>query len=510
MHSRLSLTLLIAFLCSFVGLGIFAYKISNGFPLWPEKNVSSWHLELGLKLENSKKNLEMRVALPSDNEQLKIIDSHITDNNFGDYLDQDEQGSFVLWSKKNPEKVENLYYRAVIYKVNSADTTADQALEKPNIRPYAKKLDNAASLSALENIKNKLLSQSANAYNFITGLQKMMRENRDPDLRYLKAKLPNADGATIAAEILNFSDIPAEVINGVLLSSAKRNVKIIRWVNAYTDTQKIKFSPMRQTLGMPSNILPWWKGDQGLVTLNNSRASITKAIAVKRHTESALTEAIWTSSKIKETLYQFTIYALPVELQVVMRILLLIPFGALVCIIIKQIIGIKTFGTFMPVLLAMAFRETSFVRGILIFSFLIIIGIIFRAMLDKMRLLTVPRLGAILTIIVLCVFLLSLSMVNLGFQASGLSLFPLVILTMMIERISVTWDEMGAAETLTITVNTLIVSAICYVVIILASIEHIFTTFPELLLVITALMLLIGRYNGYKLTEYFRFRALRT
>ncbi|MGF1525662.1 MAG: 7TM domain-containing protein [Candidatus Competibacterales bacterium] len=36
--------------------------------------------------------------------------------------------------------------------------------------------------------------------------------------------------------------------------------------------------------------------------------------------------------------------------------------------------------------------------------------------------------------------------------------------------------------------------------------RHIFA--PELLLVILALSLLLGCYNGYKLSEYFRFRAL--
>ncbi|MFT6213500.1 MAG: hypothetical protein ACJARD_001640 [Alphaproteobacteria bacterium] len=148
--------------------------------------------------------------------------------------------------------------------------------------------------------------------------------------------------------------------------------------------------------------------------------------------------------------------------------------------------------------------------GLLIFSLLIGAGIIFRSLFDKMRLLTVPRLGAILTIIVLCVFLISLFLEGVGFQASGLSLFPLVILTMMIERISVTWDEMGAKATIMTTLSTLFVAGMCYLVIILPSIEHIMTTFPEVLLIITGCMLLIGRYNGYKLTEYYRFKAMRS
>ncbi|HEY5642361.1 MAG TPA: 7TM domain-containing protein, partial [Woeseiaceae bacterium] len=38
--------------------------------------------------------------------------------------------------------------------------------------------------------------------------------------------------------------------------------------------------------------------------------------------------------------------------------------------------------------------------------------------------------------------------------------------------------------------------------------EHLIFTFPELLLVVLALVLLAGRYTGYRLTELKRFRGL--
>ena len=38
--------------------------------------------------------------------------------------------------------------------------------------------------------------------------------------------------------------------------------------------------------------------------------------------------------------------------------------------------------------------------------------------------------------------------------------------------------------------------------------EHIITSFPELLLVVLAIVMLLGRYTGYRLTELVRFKAL--
>ncbi len=42
----------------------------------------------------------------------------------------------------------------------------------------------------------------------------------------------------------------------------------------------------------------------------------------------------------------------------------------------------------------------------------------------------------------------------------------------------------------------------------LSWLEHLIFTFPELLLIVLALVLLAGRYTGYRLLEISRFRAL--
>ena len=42
----------------------------------------------------------------------------------------------------------------------------------------------------------------------------------------------------------------------------------------------------------------------------------------------------------------------------------------------------------------------------------------------------------------------------------------------------------------------------------IAWLEHLIFTFPELLLIILALVVLAGRYTGYRLTELRRFREL--
>ena len=49
---------------------------------------------------------------------------------------------------------------------------------------------------------------------------------------------------------------------------------------------------------------------------------------------------------------------------------------------------------------------------------------------------------------------------------------------------------------------------ICYVVMDIAQVRHMVVVFPELLLLVLAMTLLLGRYTGYRLLELLRFREL--
>ena len=87
----------------------------------------------------------------------------------------------------------------------------------------------------------------------------------------------------------------------------------------------------------------------------------------------------------------------------------------------------------------------------------------------------------------------------------SISLFPLVILTMTIERMSIMWEEVGAREALIRGLGSIFAAVIAYLLVSNKQIEYLAFVFPELLLVVVGLAVLLGGYNGYKLSEYIRF-----
>jgi hypothetical protein len=70
------------------------------------------------------------------------------------------------------------------------------------------------------------------------------------------------------------------------------------------------------------------------------------------------------------------------------------------------------------------------------------------------------------------------------------------------------WDELGAFETVKQGAGSIIAAMIAYLIMGIKYIEHLVFVFPELLLLLLAAALLLGRYSGFRLLELRRFKAL--
>ena len=132
-----------------------------------------------------------------------------------------------------------------------------------------------------------------------------------------------------------------------------------------------------------------------------------------------------------------------------------------------------------------------------------------RFYLDQLRLLLVPRLSAILSVVILLMIGISILSQSLNLE-SGLSiaLFPMVILTMTIERMCIMWDERSPFAAFKASFGSLFAATLCYGAMNQPEIQYLVFAFPELVLVILSLILWFGQYRGYRLLELVRFNSL--
>ncbi len=237
--------------------------------------------------------------------------------------------------------------------------------------------------------------------------------------------------------------------------------------------------------------------------------SVELQFSARHDLRDALDLARSTAAHHQSRVIEFSLLGLPIHTQNVYETLLTVPLGAFLVVLLRNVVGFATFGTFMPVLIALAFRETELAWGLVLFSTVVALGLAIRFYLEHLKLLLVPRLAAVLIIVILLMLIISVITFQLGLgRGLSVALFPMVILAMTIERMSIVWEESSASDALKQGLGSLAAAALAYLVMTNPQIEYLMYRFPELLLVLMGLCVLMGRYTGLRLTELWRFKAL--
>ena len=190
--------------------------------------------------------------------------------------------------------------------------------------------------------------------------------------------------------------------------------------------------------------------------------------------------------------------------------LLLLPLGALVVAFMRIVIGIRTSGTFMPVLIAVAFVQTSLIPGLVAFISVVSVGLLMRGYLSSLNLLLVSRISALIILVIFITTGISIVGYQMGFNTGmTVTFFPMIILAWTIERMSILWEEEGPREVLVQGSGSLFVAICAYLVMSVPLAGHLSFNFPELHLVVLGVLLLMGQYTGYKLSELRRFHPVK-
>ncbi|MEY8252072.1 MAG: 7TM domain-containing protein, partial [Colwellia sp.] len=132
-----------------------------------------------------------------------------------------------------------------------------------------------------------------------------------------------------------------------------------------------------------------------------------------------------------------------------------------------------------------------------------------RFYLSFLNLLLVARITAVVILVILLMAALSIVSYKLGFeQLLTVTFLPTIILAWTIERMSILWEEEGGHEVLIQGSGSLFAATLAYLLMSVELIKHLTFNFPELMICLLGIVLLLGRYTGYRLVELYRFRDL--
>jgi hypothetical protein len=488
-----------------LGSGVAWWKVENyGFPLRADKTDDSWTVQARIRLRPAEGPVKAELALPSQTPGLARLREDFISRGFGLDVQEARYSRTATWAIRRVSGIQTLYYRAQYYR------DADQRDFAPRpAYPDIPLLDEPFA-TAMTAITDQARRQSADIASFTTGIiSRINSESPSEEVRlFLNASRFEGDRIRIARTLLAGARIPTESINGLLLVDSERQARPVRWLAVHNEQRWLFFDPMTGREGIPDNLLVWWRGGQPAVVLEGAEL-VDVSWSVRRNPIGSLDLAQQRAEAHGFMLAGLSLQDLPVQTQSVYAALLLVPIGAFLLVLMRNVIGVRALGTFMPVLIALAFRETGLLGGLVLFVTVVAIGLIFRFYLERLRLLLVPRLSAVLTIVVLLMLGLSMFSQKLGWEV-GLSvgLFPMVILAMVIERMSIIWEERGAQEALIEALGSTVIAVLAFLVMGLNTVQYLVFVFPELLLVVLGMTIALGRYSGYRFSELIRFRAL--
>jgi hypothetical protein len=331
----------------------------------------------------------------------------------------------------------------------------------------------------------------------------------DDALDGAKEALDNRRGSPLAwaramTALCRAIGVPARLVTGFDIKQ-QTDVKPRVWVEVFERQKWVPFDPQYgYSRYLPPQFVPVHRGGDDVVRATGA-SNVQEEYSIERigPPDSVL------RSEVPRPMQILDLTRLPVPMHKVMKILLLLPFGALITSLIRNVVGIRTFGTFSPALLAMSFIYANWETGLAILIVVVTAGLTGRFMLERLRLLMVPRLSIILTLVIMCVvFGVSLFDYIGATPGPQAVLLPMVIMTMLVERFYVSTEEDGLVYSIQLGIGTIIVAVMCYLMLGWDDVGQFVLKYPEAHFFTIAVFIMLGRYAGYRLTELWRFRDL--
>ncbi|MBI4235012.1 PKD domain-containing protein [Candidatus Peregrinibacteria bacterium] len=203
-------------------------------------------------------------------------------------------------------------------------------------------------------------------------------------------------------------------------------------------------------------------------------------------------------------------------------LLLLLPIIATVVAFMKQVVGVTTFGIYTPSIITLSFLVIGMYAGLLTLTAAITVGALSRPVLKRIRTLFVPRMAVVITVVSLTLFLILIASNYLGlFDAQFLSIaiFPMLILSTLVEKFVSVRTDKGLTSAISLMAATVLVSIIAYfivggeinlgfAIIKFSFIKNLIMSYPELVLLLIVINILLGRWSGLRILERIRFREV--
>jgi hypothetical protein len=503
-----------------LGASVFATKaFVFGVPLTPSDVKDLWQVSMRVTARGEKRRGSIAILLPTSDEGQTIIDESTSSGALDHTFRTSDDGRVGVWTG-NFDGAHEIRHRFRVQTFGRevplpGRTTArppDDVMQAWTRGDAVYPVTAPQIIAALDELSlpssGDVVGRVRTIFSFVQHEIALVRTAGDDAMLVLEQREGSREGKErLLVTLLRAAGVPARNARGLALSESSPPAERT-WTLAWIDGVWVPMSTVDGFFGeRPSNLVLFGTGEQKLIESTDLRAVAYRFDAMREHLRPGEVTTVMTPNN--GLLRWLSLYRLPINTQGALRHLLLLPVGALVIAIFRNIIGLETFGTFMPILISFALRSMPLLTGLALVTFVLTIGVLTRLALERLRLLLVPRLSMLLCLVVLSIMVVAV--VGQGIERNDLFagvLFPMIILTMLVERFTISIAEEGWQPALTKAAYSVLAVVAVYPLFTSPIVEHLMFTFPELAVVIMGVLVWIGGYMGYRLTDLLRFRAI--
>jgi transglutaminase-like putative cysteine protease len=502
-----------------LGLAIFLVKtLIYEIPLAPTESLGSWQVELRINVRGEGRRGSVRALLPASGTGQAVFDERSSSDRLDFSIRSAEEARIGVWTGWLEDLHEIVYgFRVQIHNVAISLPTGEipeppQSVRRkygqptpdfPSTTPEVADLLEGLRLPHPADVAGRIRT----VYSFVSHeIATVPSAGKDALLTLAQREGSPEGKERLLVTLLRAAGVPARNLRGLELRDGIDPQARI-WSEAYAGGNWLPMSAVDDFFAeRPPNRVVLGEAESPLVEATGVRAVGHRYRSMHEYLRPEEIADMLAPSN--PTLAWLSLYRLPLPAQSSLRVLLLLPIGALFIALFRNVIGVPTYGTFMPVLIALALSSFSLGFGLALVAFVLFLGVLARLGLERLRLLMVPRLSILLCLVVLTVT--GLALVGRESQSrewfAGLVL-PIVILTMLVERFSITIAEEGFREALVRAAYSVLVAVAIYPFFRSERAEYLMFTFPEVVVSVMGFLVLIGGYTGYRVSDLLRFRG---
>lgn len=475
--------------------------------------VSLWQVRLNATITQAVPDSQIYISIPSDDTHIRVAGQSFR---FPDFrvkrIKQSSDGTRQVVIAPVTAKTKAVFTSEFDLQLSAENlnqswlegkTLAVEDLEKYLDRPSDSK--NTLLFDKINQFRQDTSSSEQIAKNIFDFVHKNI--HYDPgssvktELKILETKRGDEMGkARLMILFARHAAIPARLVSGIIIKE-QFDLEQHYWVELYLNDGWHAFDP---TLGfadnLPENYLRL-SYDNPILAYLADGSPVDVVIDAIKLVESSH-QGLQHSKTFSDSL---DITRLPQGIQFLILCFLFLPLGALLAIVFRSFIGVRIYGSLTPALMAISIMQSNWYTIFVVAAILTGVGLASETVV-RQTISKVARLSIIVTVAAVVIAIGILIMEYAGLSPSAkVVLLPFIVLSFLVDRLYSTQYSKGWFIALYRLIWTVVVMLCCLLLFSIPGLEYSILNYPELLLLVLAVMILLGRYSGEQLVNRDRF-----